>query len=86
MKKFIGLNSTQKLIDITLTEIKISFEISEIALRQVLTALSLFSDLPNSTFIDSRKLQVLFRQKKRAKSHTLSFMRQYADITNISWI
>jgi hypothetical protein len=64
MKKFIGLNSTQKLIDITLTEIKISFEISEIALRQVLTALSLFSDLPNSTFIDSRKLQVLFRQKK----------------------
>ena len=85
MKKFIQLNSAQKLMDIMLTELKLPFEISEIALRQVLTALSLFSDIPNSTFIDStRKLQVLFRQKKRAKSHTLSFMRQYADITNIS--
>ena len=65
MKKFIQLNSAQKLIGIMLTEVKLPFEISEIALRQVLTALSLFSDIPNSTFIDStRKLQVLFRQKK----------------------
>ena len=65
MKKIIQLNSAQKLIDIMLKEIKLLFEISEIALRQVLTALSLFSDIPNSTFIDStRKPQVLFRQKK----------------------
>ena len=46
MKKFIQLNYPQKLTDLMLTEIKVPFEISKIALRQVITALFLFSDLP----------------------------------------